>query len=62
MNILLDSLKNTMSKLGLEFLTKYKLGFLNFKGITHSQVLKIEYKTKINKKIQISDGHSGTWR
>jgi hypothetical protein len=24
--------------------------------------LKIEYKTKINKKIQISDGHSGTWR
>lgn len=48
-----------MSKLGLEFLTKYKLGSLNFKGITHSQVLKIEYKTQINKQIQISDGHSG---
>jgi hypothetical protein len=60
MNILLDSLKNTLSKLGLEFLTKYKLGSLNFKSITHSQVLKFEYKTKTNKQIQISDGHSGS--
>jgi hypothetical protein len=41
-----------MSKLGLEFLTKYKLGSLNFKGITHSQVLKIEYKTKITNKFK----------
>jgi hypothetical protein len=24
--------------------------------------LKIEYKTQINKKIQINDGHKGTWR
>jgi hypothetical protein len=49
-----------MSKLGLEFLTKYKLGSLNFEGITNSQDLKIEYKTQINKKIQINDGHKGT--
>jgi hypothetical protein len=30
MNILLDSLKNTMSKLGLEFLTKIQAWFFEF--------------------------------